>query len=160
MIVENAEKTGKLAEDVSQESIARVEAETTTEGVQPGDSDSAAVDINAEASSPEFEELSEPSLQSPPARSVIGHRSIIKNTRLRVGTPSRISTDVPISPDPESASGEEAEEMEITPLYDKDSVVGLAITCRCGAAHEVRFEFPQTASAGSGKPETGSGEPE
>ena len=167
MNVENAEKAGQLAEDQSQESIAGVEVETTAEEnastaeeVKPGASDSAALETNTEASSPDFEELSEPSLRSAPARSVLGHRTIIKNARLRVGNPSRISTDVLIATDPESVSGEEAEEMEITPLYDKDSVVGLAIKCRCGAAHEVRFEFPQTASAGSEMPKTGSEEPE
>ncbi|MEE9162186.1 MAG: hypothetical protein V3U35_04355 [Candidatus Neomarinimicrobiota bacterium] len=73
------------------------------------------------------------------AASELGHRRIVKKGNVRLGRPKMIKPEFHIEPEPHRES------VEITPLKDKDEVVGLRLTCSCGAVHEVRFEFTDEA---------------
>ncbi|UCD37316.1 MAG: hypothetical protein JSW54_10845 [Fidelibacterota bacterium] len=66
----------------------------------------------------------------------LGHRRLIKKGKVRQGTPMTISHEVSL--EPESAG---QEQMEITPLMENDTIVGLHIRCGCGSNQEVRFEY-------------------
>lgn len=76
--------------------------------------------------------------ESLPAQAIskLGHRRIIKsgNVVLR-GEPVKITPHITLEPE------SEPESVEITPLIEDDAIVGLRMTCGCGATHEVRFEY-------------------
>ncbi len=69
------------------------------------------------------------------ASSDLGHRKIVKKSNIRMGRPKKIEPEFHIEREPRRES------VEITPLKDKDEVVGLRLKCSCGVIHEVRFEF-------------------
>ena len=69
------------------------------------------------------------------AISKIGHRHIIKSRKVSRSEPVKITHDITLEPDPEPES------VEITPLKEGDAIVGLLLTCGCGATHEVRFDY-------------------
>ena len=69
------------------------------------------------------------------ATSKLGHRRIIKSVNVLRGEPVKITPHITLEPEPEPES------MEITPLIEDDTIVGLRMTCGCGATHEVRFEY-------------------
>ena len=68
------------------------------------------------------------------AISGIGHRHIVKKGKVRQGRPVNITPEISLEP--------EAEDMEVTPIMDGETVVGFNIACGCGATHEVRFKYP------------------
>lgn len=67
--------------------------------------------------------------------SKIGHRHVIKGSNVRRGEPVKVTPDITLEPEPEPES------VKITPLIEDDTIVGLRMTCGCGATHEVRFEY-------------------
>ena len=71
------------------------------------------------------------------AISTLGHRHIIKSRKVRRIEPVKITHDITLEPEPEP----EPESVEITPLKEGDAIVGLLLTCGCGATHEVRFDY-------------------
>ena len=71
------------------------------------------------------------------AISMIEHRRIIKSDRVHQSNPVKITHEVSLEPEPEP----ESESLEITPLIEDDNIVGLRMTCGCGATHEVRFTY-------------------
>ncbi len=79
-----------------------------------------------------------------PRRSVsrLGHRRLVKSGRLRPGTPVRITPEVKLEPEPVPEPGDYT--IEVTPILEGETMVGLAVMCGCGARHEVRFEYGDT----------------
>ena len=71
------------------------------------------------------------------AVSMVGHRRIIKSSKVRRGMPRKITPEVSLEPEPEP----EGKSIEVTPITDGETVVGLRIACGCGATHEVHFEY-------------------
>ncbi|MFB0517010.1 MAG: hypothetical protein ACETWG_10485, partial [Candidatus Neomarinimicrobiota bacterium] len=71
------------------------------------------------------------------AVSGIGHRRVIKKDNVHRGTPVKITHEISLEPEPEP----KARRIEVSPIMDGDTVVGLSIVCGCGATHEVRFEY-------------------
>ena len=69
------------------------------------------------------------------ASSMLQHQSIIKKEHVRPGKPTTIVPKMPVNV--------EQEEAKITPIVDGDRVVGIKVVCRCGATHEIRFEYDE-----------------
>jgi hypothetical protein len=65
----------------------------------------------------------------------LGHRRIVKERNVHQGQPQKIKHEISFEPEPET------EHIDVVPLKDGDSIVGLRIECGCGATHEVRFEY-------------------
>ncbi len=63
----------------------------------------------------------------------VAHQTIIKKSNVRPGTPQTIVPKVP------ALVGRRP--MEVQPLLEEDTIVGMKVTCSCGNSHEVRFEF-------------------
>ncbi len=99
--------------------------------------DSSTLEERHSSGQTEFTPWREESL-SAHATSKLGHRRIIKsgNVVLR-REPVKITPHITLEPEPEP----EPESVDITPLIEDDTIVGLRITCGCGATHEVRFEY-------------------
>ncbi len=77
----------------------------------------------------QWEEEALPSAQN----LTVAHKTIIKKTSVRQGAPQTIVPEVParVNQPP----------MEVQPLLEEDTIVGMKVTCSCGNSHEVRFEF-------------------
>jgi len=73
------------------------------------------------------------------AASALGHRRVVKSREVRRSEPVKITHDITLEPEPEP----ESESVEITPLKEGDAIVGLLLTCGCGATHEVRFDYSE-----------------
>ncbi|MBA7473797.1 hypothetical protein ES707_09142 [subsurface metagenome] len=71
------------------------------------------------------------------ATSALGHRHVVKSRKVLRSEPVRITHDISLEPESEP----ESESVEITPLKEGDAIVGLLLTCGCGATHEVRFDY-------------------
>lgn len=71
------------------------------------------------------------------ATSALGHRRVVKSREVRQSEPVKITHDISLEPEPEPES------VEITPLKEGDAIVGLLLTCGCGAIHEVRFDYSE-----------------
>jgi len=71
------------------------------------------------------------------ATSRIGHRRVVKSGNVRRGESVKITHEVSLEPEPEPESA------EVTPLMEGEIIVGLRITCGCGATHEVHFEYSE-----------------
>jgi len=67
----------------------------------------------------------------------LGHRRVVKSREVRQSEPVKITHDITLEPEPEP----ESESVEITPLKEGDAIVGLLLTCGCGATHEIRFDY-------------------
>ncbi len=63
----------------------------------------------------------------------VANKTIIKKSSVRQGAPQTIVPEVP--------SGVNQRPMEVQPLLEEDTIVGIKVTCSCGNSHEVRFEF-------------------
>lgn len=75
------------------------------------------------------------------ATSALGHRRVVKSREVRRSEPVKITHDITLEPGPEPEP--ESESVEITPLKEGDAIVGLLLTCGCGATHEVRFDYSE-----------------
>lgn len=70
----------------------------------------------------------------PPAQNLaVANKVIIKKSNVR---PGALQTIVP-----EVFSRVDQPPMEVQPLLEDDTIVGMKVTCSCGNSHEVRFEF-------------------
>ena len=90
--------------------------------------------VGPPASSPDFISWREQALGIK-VPSALGKRKLIKKRNVVQGTPRTIIPEYNLEPE------QAAEIVEITPLKEDDVVVGLRLTCSCGAVHEVKFEF-------------------
>jgi len=68
----------------------------------------------------------------------IGHRHIIKKDVIREGIPVKITHEISFEAEPEHEGS-----IEVIPAREGDAIVGLQITCTCGASHEIRFEYTE-----------------
>lgn len=66
-------------------------------------------------------------------RGVISHQTIIKKEQIKEGRRKVIKAEVPLEPDDEA--------LVVVPIVEDEEIVGLRISCRCGAEHEIRFEY-------------------
>ncbi|MCH7939897.1 MAG: hypothetical protein IID13_09155 [Candidatus Marinimicrobia bacterium] len=63
----------------------------------------------------------------------VANKVIVKKSNVRPGAPRTIIPKIPTHVDRRS--------MEVTPLIEDDTIVGMKVTCSCGNSHEVKFEF-------------------
>ena len=54
---------------------------------------------------------------------------------VKIAEPVKITHEISLEPDPEPES------VEITPLIEDETIVGLLLKCSCGKTHEVRFDY-------------------
>ena len=84
------------------------------------------------ADAPDFIQWEEESLPSI-SNLASANKVIIKKRNVRQGAPQTIVPDVSALNDQQT--------MNVTPLLEEDTIVGMKVTCSCGNSHEVRFEF-------------------
>lgn len=63
----------------------------------------------------------------------VANKVIVKKSNVRQGVPKTIVPKVPTRADQVP--------MEVQPLLEDGTIVGMKVTCSCGNSHEVRFEF-------------------
>ena len=63
----------------------------------------------------------------------IVNKVIVKKTNVRPGAPQTIVPKIPTHVNRRS--------MEVVPLIEDETIVGMMVTCSCGNSHEVKFEF-------------------
>jgi len=111
--------------------------EQSSEDVTPvEEGNSSALEEHPDPQQIDFTRWQEESLPTQ-ATSTIGHRRVVKSREVYQSEPVKITHDITLEPEPES----ESESVEITPLKEGDAIVGLLLTCGCGATHEVRFDY-------------------
>ena len=64
---------------------------------------------------------------------VVAHKTIIKRTRVETGPPKFITPEVP------ELHG--ADQMEVEPIMEDESIIGMRVRCKCGANHEILFDY-------------------
>ena len=64
---------------------------------------------------------------------VIGGQTVLKKEQVKAG--ERIVVKPQALPEPDR------DPIVVTPIVEDDAIVGLQVSCSCGAEHEVRFEF-------------------
>ena len=69
------------------------------------------------------------------ATSRLGQSRVIKGRMVKIAEPVKITHEISLEPDPEPES------VEITPLIEDETIVGLLLKCSCGKTHEVRFDY-------------------
>ncbi len=70
-----------------------------------------------------------------PATSRPRQSRVIKGRMVRIAEPAKITHEISLEPDPKP------ENVEINPLIEGDTIVGLLLKCSCGRTHEVRFDY-------------------
>ena len=61
------------------------------------------------------------------------NKVIVKKSNVRPGAPQTIVPKIPTHVNRRS--------MEVVPLLEGETIVGMKVTCSCGNSHEVKFEF-------------------
>lgn len=61
------------------------------------------------------------------------HERIIKKRRVETGPPTIIEPVIPTLHD--------ANQMEVEPITEDEVVIGMRVRCRCGAKHEILFDY-------------------
>ena len=61
------------------------------------------------------------------------NKVIVKKSNVRPGAPQTIVPKIP--------SHVNRRSMEVVPLLEGETIVGMMVTCSCGNSHEVKFEF-------------------
>ena len=69
------------------------------------------------------------------AISRLGSSRVIKGRMVKIAEPVKITREISLEPDPEPVS------VEITPVIEDETIVGLQLRCSCGKIHEVRFDY-------------------
>lgn len=115
--------------------------EQSSEDVTPvEDKNSSALEEHPSPQQIDFTRWQEESLPAQSA-STIGHRRVVKSREVYQSEPVKITHDITLELDPDPDTETESESVKITPLREGDAIVGLLLTCGCGATHEVRFDY-------------------
>ena len=69
------------------------------------------------------------------ARTMVGRTSILKKEDIKQLSSRRITPVLPMEPESEEQS------MEVLPVMEGETLIGLKIQCHCGATHEVRLDY-------------------
>jgi hypothetical protein len=99
---------------------------------------SSSVIPTGESQSSDFEAWTEQPLPES-AKTKVARSSILKKDRIIQKSARRITPILPPEPQPEDQT------MEVIPVMEGDTLVGLKIQCRCGATHEVHLEYSDEA---------------
>jgi len=63
----------------------------------------------------------------------VAHQTVIKRKQVATGPTKIIKPEIPVLHD--------ADQMEVEPIMEDEAIIGIRVSCRCGANHEILFDY-------------------